>query len=151
MRIKAMSIVIMQYNMYVVSKCQSRNNNNDDNRGEFEIYTYTHQWFHNKMTTIKESMSNYRHDANTIRVQWSEYKVTSTVRIEGRSTDYCGLVWLLIKEVSASTDLARLSMRASRAASAADMVDGGVSRLFGRLSAARSRLGERLRLLEEFR
>ena len=66
----------------------------------------------------------------------SEYKVTSTVRIEGRSTDYCGLVWLLIKEVSASTDLARLSMRASRAASAAEL-EGGVCFRSARLSTER--------------
>ena len=68
---------------------------------------------------------------------------------ENQGAEGYDFFWPFRSEVNGSTTLAMKSMRASRAASAADMVDGSVSRLFGRLSAARSRLGDRLRLLEE--
>ena len=56
-------------------------------------------------------------------------------------------VWLFRIEVSAATELASCSMRASRAASAAEGAVGGVDLRSGRLSVVRLLLGDRLRLL----
>ena len=106
---------------------------------------------HNK-TIINNHSENYRRDSPSNDQQFSSNdstKCSSGSKLEriGGAEGY-HFFWPFRREVSDSTALAMLSMRASRAASAADVVLGGVGRLFVRLSTGRSLLGERLRLLD---
>ena len=106
---------------------------------------------HNK-TIINNHSENYRPDSPSNDQQFSSNdstKCSSVPKLEriGGAEGY-HFFWPFKREVRDSTALAMLSMRASRAASAAYVLFGGVGRLLVRLSAGRSLLGERLRLVE---